>query len=245
MATEIMFPDITLPLRDSVKDLFEETRSKVQMETGAHRMRRWGRRTPRIFELIWDMSPEEFFKFDEWYQYTINGGDLPFDIQIQDDLGDVAWLTAKGLDDYEASCSNGLDWRVTWKVRSIEPIFYGRIPVPFSGRGSFEMHGFGQLQVLKPLYGFTSVGIVSGEVFIPPPPPGGRASMGMVAGKGNLLARPFWGATIVGVTATGRFLDLGESSLILQFDDVVWTPPDGDDVVLQFDDVLYMPPSVV
>jgi hypothetical protein len=245
MTTEIVFPDIALPLRDSVVDTFEDTRSKVQMETGATRIRRRNRTAPRIYELSWDMSQEEFALFDEWYQYTINGGDLPFDIQIQDDLGDLAWLTAKGLDDYSAKCINGFDWQVTWKVRSTQPIFYGRIPVPFSGRASIGVQGLGDLEVLKPLYGISSIGIVAGTVFVPPGPLMGVAGpSGIVLGTGNLLGRPLWGMSVVSITATGMFLDLGESEVILQFDAVSWTPPDGDDVVLQFDDVEYMPPSV-
>lgn len=242
MPTEILFPDISLQLRDSVRDLFEETRSKIPMETGSHRTRRWNRTAPRIYELSWDMSQEEFALFDEWYQYTINGGDLPFDIPIQDDLGDQAWLTAQGVEDYEATCINGFDWQVSWKIRSVQPIFYGRVPLPFSGRGQIGVRGFGQLQVLKPLYGRASID-VTGEVFVPPPPPAGKGVIGITA-RGMLLPRPLWGASVVEVVATGRLLELGESSLVLQFDDVAWTPPDGDDVVLQFDDVVYMPPSV-
>ena len=190
------------------------------------------------------MSQDEFFKFDEWYQYTINGGDLPFDIQVQDDSGDLAWLTAKGLDEYQASCINGFDWKVSWKVRSIEPLYYGRVPLPFSGRTTIGLQATGELLVLKPLYGATSLGITSGTVYVPPPPPAASALLGLTNVTGQLGARPFWGATIVGITATGRFFDLGESELILKFDDVSWTPPDGDDVTLQFDNVPYVPPSV-
>lgn len=246
MSSEIAFPNITLPLRDSVRDLYEESRSKVQMESGPNRMRRWNRVTPRIYELVWDMSQEEYAIFDEWYQYAINGGDLPFDIQIQDDLGNVSWLTARGISEYTADVIEGVgpNWKVSWRVRSIQPIAYNRVPPVWRGLGVMGMQNVGELEVLKSLFGKASVGIVRGKVFIPPPPPGGRGSMGLVSGKGALRPRPYWGAAIMGITAQGRLIDLGEPTLILPFNDVVWTPPTGDDVTLQFDDVFYVPPSV-
>jgi hypothetical protein len=246
MTTEILFPDITLPLRDSVRDLYEESRSKIAMESGPNRMRRWNRVTPRIYELVWDMSQEEFAIFDEWYQYTINGGDQPFDIQIQDDLGFIGWITARGVADYSADVIDGPgpNWRVSWRVRSVQPIFYDRVSPQWRGQASFGMLNHGNLQVLKSLFGTATMGITLAKVFIPPPPPHASGDMGVVIAKGRLYPRPYWGAAIIGVTATGRLIDLGDPSLILQFDAVSWTPPTGDDVTLQFDDVFYVPPSV-
>lgn len=106
------------------------------------------------------MSAEEFQTFDEWFNFTINGGELPFDVPIQDDSGSVAWITARGVGEYTAECIDGFSWQVSWRVRTVEPIFYVRELGTLRGYGHAGAFGQGNLQVLKPFYASGRAGLL-------------------------------------------------------------------------------------
>lgn len=246
MPTEIRAPlTLPLPVGNSLRDSAEESRSEVQMEVGVSRRRNRYRVTPRVFELLWDVTLDQYQDFDNWYQYTIEGGSKPFDVQFVDELDVVAWRTVYAIGEYSAKLMDGYSWQIRMTVRSITDPFYARSSGTDELRSlcSLKVVATGNLQVLKVLRGAASIGIKSAKTYVLPNPMGGFIELKLTA-PGFIRPKPVWGVAGLYLTTSGRLNDMGDPSLVLQFDGVSWTADDGGSMLLQFDNVYYIPPSI-
>jgi hypothetical protein len=245
MPTSLRTPlELLPPIRNSYSDTYEETRSRIEMEIGVDRVRNVTRSAPQLFSVEFDTTAEGYAVFEKWFETYLKGGERPFDTQLSDNTGLLTWYTVYWIGPYKAEVVDTLNWRITGTLRSIDPPFEYRPSGTDELRGSakIDVSAVGNLLVQKVLYGFADM-VVSAKGFLDAIPTYGGALITLNA-TGYLEARPLWGAALLEVTATGQLQELGEPELILQFDSVIYTPPDGDDVQLQFDDVEYLPPSI-
>jgi hypothetical protein len=126
MATGISFPsDLPVPDREGYGDQFEESRVSTEMEVGTKRWRMKTRTVPRIFNVQWTLSQDEFHVFDNWWQDSIRGGELEFDIQLSDDMVGLTWYTVRMLTKYSAKyLEDGVPyWNITSKLRAVNDTF--------------------------------------------------------------------------------------------------------------------------
>lgn len=163
----IRFPtSLRSPDREGYGDADEETRTAFQPSVGAVRRRHKYRTAPRVFDVRWTFTQTEYYTFDYWVQYTIDGGALPFDIQLLDDDQTLVWytVTAVGEFRYEILEAEGeLRYQVNWRLRAKSNYFGESRP---SGtdelRGEGALPGvttYGVLRVYTPLRGAADVGV--------------------------------------------------------------------------------------
>lgn len=250
MATGIRIPpQVPPPLRDGYGDTYEETRTSVEMDAGAPRIRNKMRSAPRLFTLTWHMSAAVYKVFDIWFAETIAGGAKEFDIQLLDDSETLVWYTAtfeKGS--YRAAIEEDNNWRVSATLRAVGDSFPTRPP------GTDELRGVADLSLLpllgvlvikKSLSGRVDLGIGEGtRGVLKPFPMFGIANLNISA-RGALYPRPLYGIAQMSLTATGTLQQFGDPELILQFSGTAYTPDNGATVELQFDSTVYYPPKVV
>lgn len=237
---------LPLPMVEGYGGSFEESRSRVEMGLGAARMRNRTRRVPRILTLTWDLTQTQYQAFDIWWQYRVEGGKYEFDAQIlDDDLGEVAWLTVRLVGEYKAMIVDHISWKVQLVVRSIGDVFYDRPADTDELYSNVEVsvNGFGDLYVPKLFKGSALIEITKAWGQMIPAPVGSNVSIEVDA-TAMFSARPFWGEASIESINTAKLADLGDPELILQFDAVVYGEPSGDAVILQFDDIPYLPPNV-
>lgn len=196
--TGIRFPaDLPLPLKDGYSTEFENTRLRMAMETGAFRQRRNRRKAPRLFDLKWEFSQSQFTEFDKWWQDTIKGGALAFDVQVLDDDAGIVWYTVMpvgGQYKNEVLDHFSENWAVTMRVRALADSFIDR-PV-----GTDELHGIstpsvlatGEMLIGVALSGQCDIDVVNTGKFDPGPIYGfsnpnvnARARLGIVPIKGS------------------------------------------------------------
>lgn len=250
MATGIRIPpQVPPPLRDGYGDTYEETRTSVEMDAGAPRIRNKMRSAPRLFTVTWHMTADVYKVFDIWFAETIAGGAKQFDIQLLDDSETLVWYTATFQDgSYRAAIEEDNNWRVSATLRAVGESFATRPP------GTDEMRGVanlsllparGQLLIRKVLFGSVMLGIGEGtRGALKPVPLYGRAVFDL-NGRGRLYPRPLYGRATMDLTATGALQQFGDPELILQFDGTAYTADNGDTVELQFDSTPYYPPKIV
>lgn len=154
----IRFPaQLPRPDRDTYQEAFEESRSRVPMETGSQRQRRRRSLAPRTFTLTFNFSLAQYATFDNWYQNDIKGGSLPFDIELLNDDNDVVWFTVYQIAEYSYAIRGvALDtWQISWVVQSRLPSFVTRVPGTneLSGVSLNTMTNTGNLEVKKSFFG--------------------------------------------------------------------------------------------
>lgn len=213
MATGICFPaDLRVPDRDGFGDTFEEIRSAFVPEVGSTRRRNRMRTAPRVFDLQWVFTQDNYHIFDAWWQNTIKGGEQAFDIQLLDDDETIVWFTVHALGEFKSEIVNELEWRVTLRVRALEENFGTMRPSgtdELGGRAVVGVaQGTGAIKAYTPIRGKATVGLtatgrfnVTGLF--------GLATPGMFRlPRGTLAPIPLRGTAIIGLTATGR-LEIG------------------------------------
>ena len=239
-------PQIRQPDRDGFDDTYEETRTRVDMEIGAPRIRNKMRAAPRVFNLRWTMTNDVYQVFDIWWQETIKGGEAEFDMQMLDDTDTLVWFTVrwqKGT--YRAEQQDTDKWIVSGAVRSVGESFPYRAPGTdeLAGLSTFNTKAQAAMLVGKVLFGASSVGIGEAKAKFNIVPFYGRGTIGL-SGRGRLRPRPFYGSAVFNLVAQGEFARFGDDELILQFDAVAYTPDGGGAVDLQFTSDVYYPPHV-
>ena len=174
MPTSIRFPSsLQIADREGHGDTFEEIRSAFEPEVGAVRRRNRMRMAPRIFNLQWVFTQDDFHTFDVWWQDTIRGGEHEFDVQLLDDDETLVWYTVRALGSYKAAIDEEYQWQVSLRVRTLSENF-GTYRAP----GTNELRGqtsigvskaTAAIRIDKVLRGKTTVGLTaSGRLTIPP-----------------------------------------------------------------------------
>lgn len=205
MSTGIRFPvDLAPPDRDGYGDEFEDTRGKFAPEIGANRRRQRMRATPRTFTVQWTMSQADYHIFDVWWQNTIKGGAMPFDILLLDDDETLTWFTAYWVGEYDAEIVGVMDWRVRGTLRTIAETFGTVRP-----SGTDELKGqaaigigaaTGDMLIAKVLKGTATVGLATVEGHLSLPPLHGSAEVGMYSQPtAKFGPMPFHGSAAVGL----------------------------------------------
>lgn len=196
--TSIRFPpDLRLPDREGYGDADEETRTEFQPSTGAIRRRHKFRTAPRVFDVRWTFTQQEYYIFDFWVQNTIDGGALPFDIQLIDDDETIVWYTVTAVGEFKyqiLEAEGELRYQVSWRLRARKASF-GEIRAP----GTDELRGtafpglttYGTLLVYTPLRGRPGTGSGSGNV-------------GVRSAKARLNLPPLRGSIDVGMYSLPR-----------------------------------------
>jgi hypothetical protein len=191
-------PDVPVPDREGHDNSFEDHRTEFQPVTGAIRRRAKYRSVPETYSVQWTLTFEEFSAFDYWYQYTIRGGELPFDLQLLDDDATLTWYTARGVGpiSYEIIDPQGvIGYVIKWKLRVLG-----------GDHGTFRPSGTDQLR------GATSVGVTTAGNLFSYTPFHGRASSGISATA--RIAPVLGGRTTVGVSARAYLDVLGGFTLV-------------------------------
>lgn len=249
MPTGIRLPTIVPPpdRAGGQQDTYEETRTTVEMESGSPRVRNKMRTAPRLMSVRWTMKQDVYHTFDIWFQETIRGGAEVFDLQLLDDTDTLVWYTAEWQDGtYSAEINQDGIWVVNGTLRMVGESFADRPPGTdeLAGRAILSVRSAGNMLIKKVLFGRAIVGLGDASVRPALLPLYGK-SFARVVAKGRMRARPFYGRSILSVVAQTQFATFGDAELILQFDAIGYTPPDGDVVVLQFDATVYYPPHIV
>lgn len=187
MPTGIRFP-IQLPVasRNAHSDTFENSRSNLNMEVGPSRRRNLMRKPARLFSLQWQLSQSEFQIFDLWWQDSIKGGSLQFDLQLLDDDQTLVWYTMTARGEYAAEVADSLIWIVSLQVRALNDHF-GVIRAP----GTDELRS----QV--------AIGVTTSGALLIPTVLRGRASIG-IAAMARLNLPPLRGTATVGLPRLPR-----------------------------------------
>jgi len=138
MSSSISIPaTLPIPQRDSFSSTYEQPNSRTEMEIGAPRQRRTKSIAPKLFTLTFVMNGTQFQQFEYWYQNSIKGGSLLFDMQLLDDDNTLVWYTVNIVGEYSyANVGTAFDrWTVTMTVRSKLASFAVRNP------GTSELQG--------------------------------------------------------------------------------------------------------
>lgn len=218
------------------------------MDTGPDRVRNKMRITPRTFSVKWTMSNAVYRAFDIWFNDTVKGGLLEFDIQLLDDTETLVWFTCTFLDrTYQADIVEDDKWLVTCTLLSVKDPFDTRPSGTDELQGLANLQGFrasAQMLIATTLHGKATFTMQNQAKFNYAPFYG--KSTFFFSGRGRLTPRPFYGlAVFTGFRATAQPQVFGDPELILQFDAVTYTPPTGDVVELQFDSTVYYPPHII
>lgn len=212
MATGIRFPSqLRVPDRNGYAEVYEDTRSAVEMEIGAVRRRNRHRKPPRLFDLQWTFNQDDFQVFDIWWQDTIAGGAKQFDIQLLDSDETIVWYTVTAKGEYRAEVVNELEWRVTMQVKALDDNFGTTRPT-----GTDELRGLleagvtarGTLLIARTVRGTTTVGVTATARFSLPAMRG-IAEVGMFrTPRARFGAFPLTGVATVGVTGSTKLGDV-------------------------------------
>lgn len=196
MPSSIRFPaDLPIPLRDSYSESFEEIHRRLQMEAGTERRRARMRKAPRVFKLNLILDQVEYQVFDSWWQNTILGGELDFDIQLlnDDDANDLIWFTVSILGgEYSLNVTQSFDYEISFTVRAINDGFADRPSATNELRGSSSIGmkaSTGQLLVYTPFSGAARLGLKSTKSIMNLPPLRGAVSFYLSA-KARLTPPP-------------------------------------------------------
>lgn len=181
MPTGVRFPAILpIPTRDGYSETYRESRSEVEMDSGLPRRRIRFRNPPKLIDLRWEFSQDEFHVFDYWWQVDIAGGSIEFDVQLLDD-DDVVWYTVAVVGEYKAEVDPVMNWQVTLKVSAKENHF-GSIRESgtdeLSGKSFVKLSGAGNLLIPRTVRGNADLGL-SAHAQLNPPPLRGSASFGL------------------------------------------------------------------
>lgn len=231
MSTGIRFPvDLPVPGRSGYGDTEEPTRSEFRPEVGMGRRRQKYRSTPRIFEVEWTFTQDQYTIFDTWWQETIQGGALPFDIQLLDDDETLSWFTVYWLEEYEAEVVGVMDWRVRGRLRATEATFGTTRPSgtdELNGSASITVAGTGDLLVSTSLRGAASIDITGTGRLKPIDMRGETTLLLTSATGGRIKVGVFRGAATIGVDATGQ-IEIGTigyfPELSRQWMGMAWAP---------------------
>lgn len=241
-------PEVRQPDNDGYSDGYEETRTTTEMETGAPRVRNKMRTAPRTFRIRWTMTNEVYKVFDIWWQETVRGSEREFDTQLLDDDEVLTWFTVRFVEGtYNAQIDENDKWIVSGTLRTTEDGFLDR-PAgtdELHGEANFSFLATGAMLIDKVLFGAASLGIKSATAKFKVNPFHGQASIGLKTVHGRLRPRPFYGKARFPFSASAQLARFGDDELILKFDAVTYTPPDGSDVTLQFDSTVYYPPHII
>lgn len=152
---------LPLPQRDTLSTTFEQVNGRTVMEIGAARQRRLRSIAPRLFSVSLVLNAPQFQQFEYWYQNSIKGGALVFDMQLLDDDNTLVWYTVNivGQYTYENIGTADTQWLVRITVRSTLPAFSVRDPgTALIGRIDVGTELLGNLSVPFVMRGMVSVG---------------------------------------------------------------------------------------
>lgn len=181
MPTALRFPvELNPPDRVGYSEEFRTNQRRHAMEIGVPRRRRTHANLPTIILAEWTMTLADYAFFDRWFQDIINGGDLPFDLEIDDGAGGLVWQTVRSYERWQATRPKGrANWIVSWKLRTIGDRFADR-PLgtdELNARNTITHIGRGALSRLTYLYG-RATHTHFGEGYTPVTPPVELAGVG-------------------------------------------------------------------
>lgn len=208
MPTGVRFPAILpIPTRDGYSETYRESRSEVEMDSGLPRRRIRFRNPPKLIDLRWEFSQDEFHVFDYWWQVDIAGGSIEFDVQLLDDDADVVWYTVSVVGEYKAEVDPVMNWQVTLKVSARENHF-GSIRESgtdeLSGRSSVRLTGSGNLLIPRTVRGVADIGL-SARAQLNPPPLRGAAFFGLSNNpRGRLESELILGRSDLEIIGSGQ-----------------------------------------
>lgn len=192
MASNIRFPaELPIALRDSYSETYEQIHRATQFETGTVRRRARMRISPIQFGLNFTLSEEEFRVFDNWWQFTVLGGQNLFDIQLMDgdDIDPLLWYTVSVINgQYTLDVTQSYVFEVAFTVRCVNPPFLNRTSGTDELRGTCRMGMqslLGNALIFTPLRGSASLGLNSISAISNLPPLRGT-SMTYFIGRGRL-----------------------------------------------------------
>lgn len=214
MSSSVRFPaELMPPTTDGYGDSFEESRQKFSPEIGQSRRRLRTRRVPRRFNVQWTFSQDEYQVFDKWWQNSIAGGSIPFDIQILDDVVGLTWYTVYWIGEYQANIVDGMNWSVSGVLQAKEPTFGATRP-----SGTDELRGLSDIGILsssgylligKVLRGLANIEVTPSARFLLPALYG-SSTVGMFQlPSGKLAPFPVRGSASVGVESATGLLEIG------------------------------------
>lgn len=165
MSSPIRLPAIiSIPQRDSFTDGFEFANLRTQFEIGAPRSRRMRTLAPRLFSVTFVCDAQQFQEWEYFYQDTIKGGSLPFDILLLDDDNSYVWFTVNTVGDYTYNnVGTAYDrWNVVVALRSKYPSFSTRDPgtSELGGLASVGADIFGGLHIPYVMKGLSSIDVL-------------------------------------------------------------------------------------
>lgn len=198
---------------------------------GPPRRRNLTRSVPRVFECTWTMSQDDFNLFDNWWQFSIKGGSLEFDIELSDDDSGLTWYTVRALGEYKAEIiGEMMEWRVSMTLRAMGETFGTTRPAGTDELGGAGRAGItsavGKALIYTPFRGSTSIGIRATVGRLDKPLLQGRASIGIYSTRAAFGPFPFAGRSVLGILDTEGFLYIPVihyySELSRQWMDVDW-----------------------
>lgn len=205
---------LPLPERDNFGDTFEEVRRRSPMEIGPVRQRRMRRASPRLFNVTFRLNQQQYTEYDLWFQNDIQGGALPFDIQLLDDDQTYVWYTCYWVSPPTTAVigSNADMWSVVGVLRARDQSFATRLPGTNELRGSafVGVDGSAEIVVETALYGLATVGINNANGRLPNAHMYGLAQVG-ISNFGLFLREYFQGAAHIGVTASARLTTITDT----------------------------------
>lgn len=226
MSTGIRFPvSLPVPGRPGYGDTEETTRSEFRPEVGMGRRRQKYRSTPRIFEVEWTFKQAQYEQFDAWWQNVLQGGALPFDIQLLDNSETLSWFTVYWLGEYEAEVVGVMDWRVRGRLRATAATF-GTTRASgtdeLGGRATLAVTGVADILVSTALRGAASIGATGTGRLKLPDMRGETTLLLTSATVGKIKVGFFRGAATIGVDATGQLENV--PALSRQWMGMAWAP---------------------
>lgn len=214
MSSPNRLPEVLpLPQRDSLSATFEQVNSRTEMDLGAPRQRRMRSTAPRHFSVSLLLTAMQFQQFEYWFQNSIKGGSLVFDMQLLDDDNTLVWYTVNVIGEYTyQNVGTASDqWMVRMTVRSKLPSFttrdsgteligridvgtelQGNLYVPFTMRGAVsvgtELQGLIRTTAMR---GRIDAGAdLSGQLSIPTPNLLGRIDVGTTLSASLSIVSP-------------------------------------------------------
>jgi len=203
MPSAIRTPEtLGIPMRNGFGDTYEENRTLFNPEIGASRRRRVMRTSPRLFDVSWTFSQDQFTTFDKWWQEDIKGGIELFDIQLMDDDASVVWFTVRAIGEYSSEVSQTNVWTVRLRIRAMD-LHFGSYRDPgtdnIRGMTSIGVSASGALQVDRVLRGASTIGISSATLRPKTLPLYGSTSIGMYSLPKGQLSGVFYGSASIGL----------------------------------------------
>lgn len=165
MSSSIRIPvEIPIVDREGFGSAYANHRSIWEPEVGAARRRRKYRRTPRFFDLQFTLRQHEYYVFDNWYQFVIQSGAVPFDIQLLDDDESLMWYTVQGVAPYtyERNHNGEPIYLLRWRVRAMDEGFEVRLSGTDELGGAADVgvdNAYAAIEVAKALGGVANIDV--------------------------------------------------------------------------------------